>query len=227
MTRSRDTHGVGAARRRRDTMIDRLLRRQADMPAPVITQTQQRERRRQHLPVHYTGAFDLEEELREILAPLAQRNVARYPGILQALADAVHDARLDLERLIVLRDARRRVSDLPYDRRARARDLILATWNKPAPPTIDHSRDWANHLVDHLTPLAAPIADYLGRATPPGQTGSQPSISEQVEGVCRQLDRAVASAIKTLSRADVSLTTGLTPQQRAAAELRALGITTT
>ncbi|EHK82146.1 hypothetical protein [Rhodococcus pyridinivorans] len=230
LTRKRRKVGpVEEARERRDS----ALRRLRGAPAPVIDQDEQRRRRRQWLPVHYTGAFDLTEEVSELLAPLAQRSdIARYPHLVHELATAVHHTRLDLEQLLVDRDARRRISDLPYEKRGRARDLIIAAWERPTAPVIDPTSAWADQLVDHVVPLTEPLRDYLARATPPGQTGNNPSISERVETALREVDRAVVSVTRTLNHIEANRTTSstvLTPQLRALApsadELEALGLT--
>lgn len=197
----------------------------------TFTQTENRERRRGHLQIHYGGDFNLGDEIEAVLAPVAQRSDTT-PHMVRFLTTAVHTARLEVERLLVERDARRRISDLPFEKRKRGRDLIVAAWERPTSPAVDPTGAWADTLVEHLAPLTDQLADYLGRATPPGQTRGGISISERLEDILRELDRAVLSATRHLNaRAAYQATasTPLNPRLRSLratpAELDALGIT--
>lgn len=229
--RRREPSQLQQAKQRRDER----LRRSRDAPEPVPTQDEQRHRRRQHLTVVYDGRFDLTAETEAILEPLAGRSdITRYPHLVREVTTAVHQMRLDLEQLLVERDARRRISDLPYEKRGRARDLIVAAWQRPTAPVIDPTGPWVDALADHAAPLTDGLREYLARATPPGQTRGGISISERVESAVRELDRAVTYAVRRLDQIAANRTdTGptlppelkrLSPTQ---AELDALGITTT
>ncbi|MCD2116735.1 MULTISPECIES: hypothetical protein [Rhodococcus] len=203
---------------------DSTLRQLRGVPAPTPSQDEQRHRRRQHLQIHYTGTFDLAAEITAILTPLAQRSdTHRYPHIAREVTTAVHECVLTLGKLLVERDARRRTADLPFERRGRAIDLIVAAWERPACPAIDRDAltdgTWTASLVDHAAQLSEPLSAYLQVATPPGQTRGAVSISERVETALREVDRAVLSATRTLDYLDASRSTASTPMN---AELRRL-----
>ncbi|QXF79747.1 hypothetical protein HBA53_00465 [Rhodococcus pyridinivorans] len=190
--------------------------RSRDIPTPIpalplagprdltaLTQDENRERRRGRLPVHYTGTFSLVDEIEAVLAPLAHHpEVNRYPTVVTDLTAAVHQLRLDVEKLLVLRDARRRIADLPYENRGRARDILLAAWQRPTPPVTDPGVDWADILTAHVAPITEPLRDYLDRATSPGQTSGGISISEHLEDSLRELDQTVLRLSRALDQTE-------------------------
>ncbi|UGQ43400.1 hypothetical protein [Rhodococcus aetherivorans] len=199
----------------------------------AFTQDEQRERRRQHLAIVYTGTFDLTAEIEAVLAPLARRpEVASYPHIVRELTVSVHELVLDLGKLLVERDARRRTAALEAGTQGRMTDLIVAAWERPECPTIDRdalvSGAWSSVLVEHVRPLTEPVKDYLAHAHPPGATGNKASVSERVEAALRTVDRAVRETERRLDHRETSRTEApqLSPELRrlgaSAAELRQL-----
>jgi hypothetical protein len=160
------------------------------------------------LSVHYTGTFDLTAEVEAVLAPVARRpEIARYPHVVSDLTVAVHEAVLDLGKLLAERDARRRTADLAVDTRGRATDLIVAARSRPECPTIDRealvSGSWSSILVEHAAPLTEPLRAYLAAALPPGMTEAV-SVSERVVDALRPVDRAAADAARRLDRLEAA-----------------------
>src|SRR4051812_34021086 len=83
---------MSAVQGRRGTYA--ALARQRPQPAPVRTQTELRERRRQGLVLHLAGGWSLIAETRDICVSLAQRVAERgaprvYLRYVEDLADAV------------------------------------------------------------------------------------------------------------------------------------------
>ncbi|MFD6677655.1 hypothetical protein ACFWDA_25260 [Rhodococcus zopfii] len=195
--------------RKRRTAPRRRIFESVTAAPPTRDQDEQRQRRRTHRIVVYTGTFDLTAEVEAVLSPLAARpEIARYPQVVSELTVAVHEAVLDLGRLLAERDARRRTADLADDTRGRATDLIVAARPRPACPTIDRdalvSGSWSSDLVEHAAPLTEPLRAYLAAALPPGATGRAASVSERVVDALRPLDRAAADAARRLDRLEAT-----------------------
>lgn len=192
----------------------------------MLSQDEQRKRRRLHLSIHYTGTFNLVAEIDAVLAPLADRDVARHPHVVREVAAAaVHELVLDLGKLLVEREARRRAAALGYEAQTRMVRLAVAAWEHPTTPEITaealRSGTWTSVLTDHVLPLNEPLRDYLAHARPPGETGNAASVSERVEGALRIVDRAVRDAERCLDQLEVARTA----EPKLSRELRRLGAT--
>ncbi|TSD98880.1 hypothetical protein FOV72_03755 [Gordonia rubripertincta] len=209
-------------------------------PPPTYSQAELRDRRRKHLPVTYDGRFDLTEEIRAIVGPLADR-VATDPHPL-AFAVQVDDVVVavagsvrTLAVLLAEREARRRTASVPVSHRGAAVRALVALADKPADPEITdddiHSGRWAAILTEHAATYSTDLADYLAHAIPPGQTRGLLSISEQTEGALREIDTAAVNLARRLAyvenlRAQTRDTgTSSTEADRARETLASLGIT--
>ncbi|MCB8912055.1 hypothetical protein KUG88_18160 [Rhodococcus rhodochrous] len=191
----------------------------------VLSQDEQRQRRRLHMSIHYTGTFNLVAEIEAVLAPLADRDVARHPHVVREVAVAVNELATDLGKLLAEREARRRAAGLGYEVQTRMVRLAVAAWERPTTPEITsealRSGTWASVLTDHVLPLNEPLRDYLAHARPPGETGNAASVSERVEGALRIVDRAVRDAERRLDQLEAARTA----EPKLSRELRRLGAT--
>lgn len=170
----------------------------ARQPRP-LTQAEQRERRRTHLPVTYTNTFDLVEEIEAITAPLAelvagQPAPARFAPEIEDLTNSISGAIRHIAKLIAESDARRKTARVPSENRDRARRALVELVDLPGDPEIDAESvvagTWPGVLVEHCRPYGGPLAELLGRALPPGQTRGAISISERLEAELREIDVA-------------------------------------
>ncbi|WP_168705308.1 hypothetical protein [Gordonia paraffinivorans] len=248
MLRSRDPRPTTAHTRGDEPMTTRSLTildavRRAPRPAtppPTYSQAEQRERRRKHLPVTYDGRFDLTEEIRAIVGPLADRVAAdphpltfavQVDDVVVAVAGSVRT----LAVLLAEREARRRTTHVPVSHRGAAVRAMVTLADKPADPEITdddiRSGRWAVILTEHAATYSTDLADYLAHAVPPGQTRGLLSISEQTEGALREIDTAAVNLARRLSyvqnlREQTSDTgTSSTEADRARETLASLGIT--
>jgi hypothetical protein len=192
--------------------LRRRLPRTTAVQTTVVDQDEQRVRRRQRRPVHYTR-FNLVREIHDIItAPLAARVAAEpAPGAYWAqvneLVDATHAAVLTIGDMLAEVDAQRRTGHLPVDQRGQAIKLLLdlAKAEHPVRPDIDRgelvSGTWPEVLVDHCRPVAGRLSDLLERAKPPGALRGALSASERLEGALREIDRAAMSLERGLDAA--------------------------
>ncbi|MCZ4652899.1 hypothetical protein [Gordonia amicalis] len=193
------------------TALDAARARRKPRPAtppPTYSQAELRERRRKHLPVTYDGRFDLTEEIRAIVGPLADR-IATDPhpltfavqvdDVVVAVAGSVRT----LAVLLAEREARRRCQNVPIGNRGQAVRALVALADKPADPEITdddiRSGRWAAILTEHAATYSADLADYLAHAIPPGQTRGLLSVSEHTEDALREIDTAATNLARRLS----------------------------
>lgn len=207
---------------------------------PLNDQTEQRQRRRQHLSVTYGGDFDLLAEVHDLVQPLARKVAkqplpANYRESVDTLADSVHALVVNVARLVVTADARRAAAHLTdLQDRDRAVRLLVDRAERPARPEIPdeliQSGGWLVTLTDHVGPWAGKLADLLGRAAAPGTRRGAPSVSEVLVDALREVDRAVLTLGRRLENASLyrAASRSTTVQQDAvdpvAAELAALGV---
>lgn len=208
-------------------------------PEPATqSQAQLRERRRRRLSVALAGAFQLDDEVRDIAAPLAVR-VSAEPlpsGFLAAvhdLAAAVHQCVSGVARLLVEREAYRLTAHLPTDKAAAARALLMQRHTAPTPPPPYRSAQlisgvWPELLAMSAEPFTGALAEYLGAAAAPG-TVRGASLSERVTQLLAGVDAAAVTLDRRLDHAAslrAQLRPGRTDTTAAArdAELRRLGV---
>lgn len=214
-------------------------------PAPTFTQAEQRERRRKHLPIAYTGAFDLRREVLDVVNPLAAAVAARpNPGFylpeVEDLADSVGALVHTVTGLLTERNAYRKVAHLAPQRRAPAVRLIVDLTERPAPSKVTEagvaSGGWAVTLARAVAPYTDDLADLLAHAWPPNAQALRgaPSVSGRVEKALRLVDDAALSLQRRLDRAETAEAdrrkyqaaeaAQTDPADRARAELYELGI---
>ncbi|MDF0588091.1 hypothetical protein P0W64_15030 [Tsukamurella sp. 8F] len=170
-----------------------------------------RERRRRRQPVVLGGGWDLAHEVADIVTPLARR-VADEPApsaymrsvlaVLDASAEVVHVA----SAIVAESAARRDVAVLPYEQQRRARRALAALAPRPELPVV-HDRDlasgdWAEALTGYAAAngLSDQLAGVLGRARTSDLNG-EPSISDRIVTVLRELDSAGLSLSRKLDKA--------------------------
>lgn len=164
-----------------------------EAPAPVYTQDQLRQRRRQGFFVEYRADFDLAAEVGAIVAPLAaQVAVLKRPLAVRRRADLVADAVHEVLSAVVGMLAESRHLDPAAD--ARTRQAIRDLAQRPREPQISDddltSGRWATVLVDFVAPYRDDLAALLGRARQPGHPDLKGglSVSERLEQALRNLD---------------------------------------
>lgn len=156
----------------------------------VLSQDEQRERRRQRLTVHYTGTFSLREEVAAVLPPLGTE-VSRLPAphALRREVDAVAEAVAEVVDVAARLIAESKTADGAT--RRLAADLAV----RPRQPVITDeqivSGSWTAAMVEYAGEVADALAAVLGRALPPDAEAlrGSPSASERVERALRTLDR--------------------------------------
>lgn len=203
----------------------------------MAEQDEQRRRRRTHLPIVYRGSFDLTAEIAAICTPLAERIAAteqpvRFAPAVDEMYVAVHQAVLDLGKLLAERDARRRTDHLSVENRGRAIHLIVSARPRPQCPELVADTlaagTWPTLLAEHVQPLTGPLANYLGAALEPGNTRGLLSVSEHVENALRVIDRAALSCEALLDRVEAhaaaTAAKSAPPTDCVAEELRQLGV---
>lgn len=207
---------------------------------PVYSQAENRQRRRQRLPITYDGGFDLPAEVAAVCGPVAERVAAEprpsaYAADVAEIGDAVHELICVSVGLLAERAATRKVGHLPVDVRGRTKRALCDLAPRPAPPVIDPASladgGWSAQLAAYAAPFAADLSDLLAHAMPPGTRRGLLSASERVENALYALDQAVVNLTKRLDfaehcraqRRDQPAAT--TEADKARAELAALGVT--
>ena len=175
-----------------------------------VDQAEQRERRRTHLPVTYTGEFDLLAEVHDILTPLADRIAAEpspltYRPFVDNLTDAVHALSVKVADLLAAVDARRAAAHLPIEQRGRAVKMLRELAVRPTPPEIADgevaSGAWAAVLSGHCSTYSGQLSDLLSLAAPPDMRRGAPTVSETLIDALRVLDQAAVNADRQLDKA--------------------------
>ncbi|ORL76408.1 hypothetical protein [Prescottella equi] len=215
----------------------RAVGKASEDPVGSAQQTEQRQRRRAQMPIVYRGSFDLTEEITAICAPLAERIAAteqpvRFTPAVDEVYLAVHQAVLDLGKLLTERDARRRTDHLSIENRGRAIHLIVTARRRPQCPelVVDTlaAGTWPTVLAEHVHPLTGPLSDYLGVALEPGTTRGLLSVSEHVEKALRVIDRAALTCERLLDRVEANAAAAAAKSapttDDTAEELRLLGV---
>lgn len=158
-------------------------------------QTEQRQRRRAWLAVHYDHRFDLAAEIRCIIAPLAAE-VARLPRPLAMRAEVDNIADAAHEVLSTVVGILAESSRLDASATARTMQAVRDLAQRPTEPILTDeqiaSGAWAAQLISHVAPHSDDLAGYLGRALPPGHPRllNNLSASERIEAALRVLDLA-------------------------------------
>ena len=182
-------------------------------PEPVFTQDENRERRRQHLRVHYRGDFGLDVEVAAILGPLAAQLAAEphpraYLAQVEDVANAVHEtvgASIGFIAEHGARDRVRHLHDRPGDRTKALRTISDLAPRPPAAVIGDGdlaTGAWATTLIDLAKPYSAPLTAVLAAALPPDddRLKGAPSTSERLVAELRALDRAAAELERRIER---------------------------
>lgn len=158
----------------------------------VLSQDEQRERRRQRLTVHYTGTFSLREEVAAVTLPIAyQVSTLPSPIALRREVDAVAEAVAEVVHVAAGLVAESRSAS--RQTRQSAADLAV----RPRQPVIADetlvSGSWSATLVAYAGEVSDDLAALLGKAKPPESAGlnGSPSASERIERALRTLDGAV------------------------------------
>lgn len=216
-------------------------------PSPTLPQPEQRDRRRNHLRVHYGQNFSLTAEVADIVTPLAAKiagapepTPCRCRDDVQSLAGAVHEMVGTVIGWLAENQAHRKLDktpDLPADARARSIRLLVDLAERPKLPEITddaiYSGAWATALVDMARPFSDPLAKYLGRATPPGLVVVGQSASERLEAALRHVDHAALELMRRLRWNELcteeyvhvlAARAARDPKARARAELQQMGI---
>ncbi|MGE0216506.1 hypothetical protein [Mycolicibacterium sp.] len=204
-----------------------------------MDQTEDRSRRRKHLPTVNTGQFCASREIADVAGVLAAR-VAAQPNPLRlrapilAYADAAHEFVGTVRGWDAERDARARTEHLADEpgKRKYAMTTLIDLAARPALPDITDAMildgSWVAALVAMVAPVDAALSDLLARAFPPGAPAlrGQPSRSDRLDALLREtVDRAALSlqrAVDAAERAAASTAPTVRPDPRA--ELAALGI---
>ncbi|WP_237394163.1 hypothetical protein [Mycobacterium paraintracellulare] len=211
------------------------------------TQDELRARRRAgFMAGYYGGDWSLAAEVAAVVAPLADRIAAadrperfrHSPVCVPLLAEAVHELVGVVIGWVAQRDARARTSHLKDDpgRRQAAMTLICDLAKRPELPevTVDMLADgsWSAALIAMADSVDVELADLLARAYPPNAAGlrGQVSRSERLHELLRRtLDRAAVAMEQRLDRDEHNRPASAdhrTPDERARAELAALGVKT-
>lgn len=221
-------------------------------PARRYTQAELRERRNKGLPPgHYGADWSLAREIALVCEPLARRIAAadrpsRFrhsatAGSVPTLAEAVHELVGVAVGWVAEADAYAKTAHLAAEpgKRRYAVTTYIDLAQRPALPEITDEAladgSWAAALTAMANDLDAAFSDLLSRAYPPGapELRGQPSRSDRlVELLRRTIDRAALALERRIDRderAERRQTaqtgqTAQTPDDRARAELAALGI---
>ncbi|WLP90510.1 hypothetical protein [Gordonia sp. NB41Y] len=199
-----------------------------------MDQTEQRERRRRHVPVEYGDAFSLAAEVREITGPLAEQIVAApapatFRLSVDRLAAEVEATVWVATQMLAESDAARRTRHIErVEDRQRATTILGAQVQRPAAPVISTADvvggTWSALLTGYAEQVDADLAALLGRAVRPGQTRGRLSASERLVEALRGVDREGCAIERKLAR-PIETTRPATPSGLSAAdELRALGV---
>lgn len=180
-------------------MLKGYIRKRRELPMPkAITYSagQQRDRRRNHLPLVLGADFDLGAEVLAVTGPVAARLAEEpHPSGRTALASvaAISEAVADLAAVagdLVAVDRARGVDGAEQKVRA-ANALKVVTHRAALQFGADElaSGDWAETLAGFARSLSGPLAAVLGRAAK--DRARQPVESDRVIEALRALDRAV------------------------------------
>lgn len=193
---------------------------QRPAPAPIYSQAEKLQRRRNSLGVLLGGDWILHHDIAAICGPLAEQivtapcsarflrahlddNVGHLVGpsspsaSIDDLALAVHEVVHVGVGLIREAAVQRQTTHLSVEQRARAQ--VVANTLAERPPLPEFNRDdaetgaWATALVDLCEPWSAALADLLGRA----QTRA---VSDRMIAALREVDRTAASLQRRLNR---------------------------
>lgn len=190
-------------------------------PAPVYTQDEQRDRRRNGLSVTLSGEWSLSQEVVAICDPLGQciaaaPNPARFrltrevssqahlvnhpQGFLigvDEVAVTIHGLVHVVVGLLAERDAQRKTAHLTGDVRARSIRSVIDLTPRPELPEITPddlvSGTWPARLTALAEPYTAPLSGLLGSAP-------TPTASDRMRGALRDVDRAALSLARRLDR---------------------------
>lgn len=167
---------------------------------PAVPQSELRERRREHLPIHLGGSWSLSGEVREVCGPVAHE-VSRLPrpsavrkGV-DGVADAVANVVAASAQLLL-------TSNAPDSTRQAAADILA----RPHVPEITaeqlSSGTWAHILATYADQVSTPLAKLLTSAHPPGADALRGNLSasERVERALRGLDAAVLTLARALPK---------------------------
>ncbi|KXO88737.1 hypothetical protein AXK56_10490 [Tsukamurella pulmonis] len=174
-------------------------RRPLPDPKPIkYSAAQQRDRRRNHLPLVLGADFDLGAEVLAVTGPVAAR-LAEEPhpsgrtalASVAAISEAVADLCIVAGELVAV-DRARGVDGA--EAKVRATNALKSITNRAA---LQFGADelaagtWAETLAGFARPLAGPLAAVLGRAA--ADKSRQPVESDRILDALRDLDRAVIS----------------------------------
>lgn len=213
-------------------------------PSPTLPQPEQRDRRRNHLRVHYGQNFSLTAEVADIVTPLAAKvagapepTPCRCRDDVQSLAGAVHEMVGTVVGWLAEAQAQKKAANVAPGARERSIRLLVDLAERPKLPEITddaiHSGAWATALVDMARPFSDPLAKYLGRATPPGLVVVGQSASERLEAALRHVDHAALELLQRLRWNELcteeyvhvlAARAARDPKARARAELQQMGI---
>lgn len=182
-------------------MLKGYIKNRRELPMPKVksfTPTEQRDRRRAHLPLTLGADFDLAAEVLSVTEPVAARLAEEpHPSGRTALASVaqISEAVADLAAVagdLVAESRARGVAGA--EEQARARNALKAVTHRAA---LQFGADelaagtWAVTLADFAAPLSKPLVELLGRAA--RDRGRQPVESDRIIEALRNLDRAVIS----------------------------------
>lgn len=218
-------------------------------PPRRYTQAELRERRRAGLTIgHYGGDWSLAREIAEVVNPLAQRvaaadRPARFrhsatAASVPVLAEAVHELVGTVVGWVAERDARAQtahLADEPGKRRYAITTLIDLAKRPALPEVTDEALadgSWAASVVAMAADVDTAFSELLAQSYPPGAPAlrGQLSRSQQLDVLLgRTIDRAALELSRRLDRDENAerRRTDQNPDDRARAELAALGIQTT
>ncbi|MDP0399210.1 MULTISPECIES: hypothetical protein [Tsukamurella] len=172
-------------------------RRPLPDPKPIkYSAAQQRDRRRNHLPLVLGQDFDLGAEVLAVTGPVAER-LSREPhpsgrtalASVAAISEAVANLCIVAGELVAV-DRARGVDGA--EQKVRAANALKAVTHRAALPFgADElaSGAWAATLADFARPLSGPLAAVLGRAA--RDRTRHPGESDRMLDALRELDRAV------------------------------------
>lgn len=229
---------------RRGTFAALAARR--PQPPRRYSQAEHRERRRIGLPAaHYDGTWSLAREIAEQCTPLAQQIAAdarpsrflRSTATVAWLAEVVHEAVGDAVGWVTEGEARAKTKHLANEpgKRKYAITTLVDLAPRPALPEITDdmlaSGEWAAALVAMAETVDAEFSALLARSHPPDAPAlrGQPSRSDMLARLlARTIDHAALALTRRLDRDDPAdrHQDRQTPDDRARAELAAMGVQT-
>lgn len=196
-------------------------------PPPRYTQIEQRERRRQGLPVTLGGGWSLRDEVAAIVEPLTTVDRPRplsYGRCVDDLTDAVHALVHEAISLLARADAEHRTRHLGVDDRGRSIQALVDLAPRPALPVITDKAlakgTWATVLVALAEPYSDGLAALLGNA-------ASTAVSDRIVTGLRAVDAVAAVLQRRLDHIPASTAKASpvpTKADRARAELESLGV---